>query len=230
MRFLQWALWAIGLTLQSFVLAALLRGGFREFRALFVYVFVLLATTTADIVAFYTISRVHPFYSFYYWTAELMRQSALFALVVSLVIDVVPTPPKTPSVVRRIVGFAGALWILNLVFTWDVDLNAWMTIVVRNLSFVTAVLDLGVWFILISSGARDIRRLLIAGALGLQMTGEAIGTSVRQMFPHHLYSALAGMLFVILSHFLCLAIWWYAFARQPAGRPIEATQKQGARL
>jgi hypothetical protein len=63
------------------VLAALLRGAFREFRVLFVYVFILFGTTLADIGAFYTINRMNPFYPVYYWSAELLRQTALFALV-----------------------------------------------------------------------------------------------------------------------------------------------------
>ena len=52
---------------------------------------------------------------------------------------------------------------------------------IRNLSFFTGVLNLGVWFAYARSRIRDTRRLIIAAGLGLQMTGEAIGHAIRQL-------------------------------------------------
>lgn len=211
MRLLQWTLWALGLGLQYLVLNALVRGPLREFKIVFVYVFLLLATTVGDIAALYTVGRSSTFYPRYYWAAELTRQTAMFAVVVSLIVGVIPESNRKRTILHAVLGAAALFWISSLTWTHSADLNAWMTKVVRNLSFGSAVLDLGLWFALISFRSRDTRRLLIAGGLGLQMTGEAIGQSLRQLLPSYT-TALVGSLFVVFAHFLCLVIWWYAFA------------------
>ena len=90
MRYLQFLLWGVGLALQYAVLAALMRGPIQQFRVVFVYVFLLLATTIGDITALYTVGRTAPFYKVYYWVAELSRQTGLFAVVVSLAVGVLP--------------------------------------------------------------------------------------------------------------------------------------------
>jgi hypothetical protein len=219
MRPLQWTLWGIGLVLQCSVLTVLLRGALRDFRVIFVYVFLLLATTVGDITALYTVGRDSPVYHNYYWGAELTRQSTMFLVVVSLALDVIPDNRRRRVTLNLVMAAAALFWLGSLVLTHQPELNAWMTKVVRNLSFGSAVLDLGLWFTLISSRTRDSTRLLIVGGLGLQMTGEALGTSIRQLFPSFA-TALAGSLFVVFAHFLCLMIWLYAFSRLTSKDPV----------
>ena len=98
-----------------------------------------------------------------------------------------------------------------MAFTRDAETNLWMTRFVRNLSFGAAVVNLGVWFYMISSGRRKLTTLLLAGALGIQMTGEAIGQSLRQILPQQ-YAIGNGV--SVLSHFPCMAIWWRALGRE----------------
>jgi hypothetical protein len=105
-------------------------------------------------------------------------------------------------------------WAASVGPTYNPELNTWMNRVVRNLSFGTAVLNLGLWFVLISTRSGDIRRLVISGALGLQMTGEALGQSFRHLFPQEV-TALTASLFVVGAHFACLLIWWQTLWRRP---------------
>jgi hypothetical protein len=51
---------------------------------------------------------------------------------------------------------------------------------------------------------------MVSGGLGIQMAGKAIGHSLRQLSP---LNPLAGDLVIVLSHLLCLYIWWHAFRR-----------------
>ena len=88
-----------------------------------------------------------------------------------------------------------------------------MTNAFRNVSFCAAVVNLCFWLTLIASPRRNSQILLITGGLGVQMTGAAIGQSLRQLSP---YTVLAGGLVAILSHFLCLFIWWHAL--RPRGQ------------
>lgn len=89
-----------------------------------------------------------------------------------------------------------------------------MTTVARNLSFFTAVLNLVAWFMFVRVQPRDVQRLMIAGGLGLQMTGEAIGQAVRQMNVS-MQVSLGGSIFIVLTHLLCLFIWWRALTPEP---------------
>jgi len=205
----QWAFWVIGLGLQVLLTVTLSQGAGREFPALFAYILSLLATTAADILAFAFLGKASSTYRSYYWSAELVRQSVLFAMVVSLAMHVVPAGRKTEAA-GRMVAIAGAvIWIGSVMIFYSPQLNTWMTAVVRNLSFFTGVLNLLVWFLFARSETRDTQRLMIAGGLGLQMTGEAIGHAVRQLNLSRDIS-LAGSIFVVLTHFLCLFIWWRA--------------------
>ena len=195
------------------MLALYQRSG-REFPAIFAYIACLLVTTSADILAYVLFGKASSSYRTYYWSAELVRQSALFALVVSLAMHMLPDGRRTDAF-GRIVALAGALvWIGSVAFCYSVNLNTWMTTVVRNLSFFTGVLNLVAWFMFAKVQPRDTQRLMIAGGLGLQMTGEAIGQAIRQMQLSYSMS-LGGSIFIVLTHFLCLFIWWRALNVNP---------------
>jgi hypothetical protein len=58
------------------------------------------------------------------------------------------------------------------------------------------------------------------------MTGEAIGQAIRLM-KISTHSNLAGALFVVLSHLLCLFIWWRAL-RASESTPLEEGQREVA--
>jgi len=209
LRALQWAFWVIGLGLQVLVLSTAFQGVVREFPALFAYVVCLFGTTLADIIASQFLGKKSPSFVLYYWCAELVRQSVLFAMVVSLAMHVVPSGRRNEMLTRLIALSGGAVWIGSVIWCYSPHLNTWMVSVIRNLSFFTGVLNLGVWFAYAKSRIRDVRRLIIAAGLGLQMTGEAIGHAIRQLDLSNQVS-LAASIFIVLTHFICLFLWWRA--------------------
>lgn len=209
-KLLQWPLWMVGLTLQSLLIAALLQGAGRQFPAMFTYVVCLLGTTTVDIIATLAFGTGSSSFKTYYWSAELIRQTALFALVASLTAHAVPAGRRADTYGRTVSIVAVVVWVGSVLLYYDDNLNAWMTALVRNLSFLTGIMNLGVWFAYARAENRDILRLMIAAGLGLQMTGEAIGQAIRLM-NFAWQTNLAASLFIVLAHFLCLFIWWRAF-------------------
>jgi hypothetical protein len=211
---LQWAFWIIGLSLQLLLTVTLWQRVGQEFPALFAYIGCLLATTTADILAYVVLGKSSYYYRTYYWSAELLRQTALFSLVISLAMHMLPNDRKTAAFGRIIALAGGAIWIGSVALCYSTNLNAWMTTVVRNLSFFTGVLNLVAWFMFARLQPRDTQRLMIAGGLGLQMTGEAIGQAIRQL-NISMQVSLAGSIFIVLTHFLCLFIWWRALTLDP---------------
>lgn len=212
MTALQWTLWIVGLCLQSLLLAVLTQGAARRFPALFAYVVCLVGTTTADILASVLFGVSTSKFVNYYWSAELVRQSALFALVAALAFHVIPSSGRKGQVYNRLFTVAAvAIWAGSLLITYDPRMNRWMTAVVRNLSFFTGILNLIAWFAYARAQNRDMVRLMIVAGLGLQMTGEAIGQAIRQMRIWEA-SNLTGGLIIVLSHMLCLYIWWRALS------------------
>jgi hypothetical protein len=211
---LQWIFWVIGLSLQLLLTVTLWQRAGREFPALFAYIGCLVVTTTADILAYVVLGRASYYYRTYYWSAELLRQTALFSLVISLAMHMLPEGRRTAAFGRLIALTGGAIWLGSVALCYSTNLNNWMTSVARNLSFFTAALNLVAWFMFARVQPRDVQRLMIAGGLGLQMTGEAIGQAVRQMNVSIQVTA-GGSIFIVLTHLLCLFIWWRALTLEP---------------
>lgn len=209
MKYLQWAFWIIGLNLQLLVISAFLQGAVRQFPIIFGYCVCLLVTTVTDIGAYTLLGSRHPAYATYYWLAELIRQSGLFCVVISLVMDALPEGRNRTALLRTVVTGAFVLWAGSIIVHHHWRISLWMTRVVRDLSFSSAVVNLLLWFALISARQRDTRRLLITGGLGLQMTGEAIGQSIRQLSRSPV-AVMGGNIIIVVTHFICLYIWWQA--------------------
>jgi hypothetical protein len=218
---LQWIMWAVGLSLQYLVLAGMAAGAWRTYVVAFTYVILLITATVTDIAAFFVIDTKARWVA-YYWTAELVRQTAMFAVVTDLAVRMAARGRARRTGTLVLIGIAALYWAGSIVFLRQPDVGEWMTRVVRNLSFGAAVVNLALWFRLISQSERDARDLAIAGGLGLQMTGEAMGQSVRSLFPSLVYG---GNLIIVFGHYLCMLVWWQAFARERLRLPGRAIRQ-----
>lgn len=216
MKDFQWAFWIIGLTFQYLVTQALLSGPFRQFTVIFAYLLCLAITTIADILMRLDVGKLGSTYIRYYWAMDLLRESAVYAVVISLVLHAMPDSRRRAALLRLLVALALLFWVGSIVVYQDPHVSKWMTKVVRNLSFCSAVATLVLWFVLIASEKRDTRLLVITGGLGLQMTGEAIGQSLIQISKS---TQIVGVLTLMFAHFLCLYIWWRAFSTSPENSP-----------
>jgi len=161
-------------------------------------------------------------YALYYWTGESVRQFLIFLLMLSLIR-------------RALEGVAGASrwnWILPLLSVIGVSLTFliaphgrslafYMTVLSRNLSFCTALLNLALWSAILRGRKRAVQLLLVSGGIGIQTTGQAIGHSLRSISPS---TTAPGNLLIVLGHILCLAVWSYAFR----SRAVETRPEQVA--
>ena len=95
-------------------------------------------------------------------------------------------------------------------------MNPWLRI-----EFRAAVLDLGLWALLIGARHKDYKLLMVSGALGIQFTADAIGQALRFLSHSPTSVQLTGYL-ISCANLVCLYIFWQAF-RSPAG-------SNGARL
>jgi drug/metabolite transporter (DMT)-like permease len=91
-----------------------------------------------------------------------------------------------------------------------------MTPWTRDLNFCAAILNVGLWVLLIGSRQKDRKLLLITGGLGLQFTGGAIGQALRDMSPTIVAAASD---FLMITNVARIYIWWVAFRAKPKTPP-----------
>jgi len=226
----------VGIPLEVLVLVAMLRGHYRRYPALFLYmssVFVVsLVETPLYVIGHLDIVRSgdRSLWSQYlkcYWIDERVLMGLVFVVVVSLIYQ---ATAKLRS--RRLMRFAvilsavlfpsAAFWIQ---YNPSVPTGQWMTAWTSNLNFCAAILDMGLWAMLIAARERDSRLLMFSGALGILFTGAAIGESVSNLAVARHSSTLTflGGLVDILSNLTFLYVWWQALrVREAGGRNVAA--------
>jgi hypothetical protein len=204
-----------GTVLQLLLVAAMFRAGAREYRVLFVYCVVLLVTSAVEATTFLGANRVTTSTA-YYWTSDSIRQVLLYVVVISLIFSASDQSTKRASIRRLLIAGSSLFAALSLYFTYNRGLDLWMTQFSRNVGFLAVILNLILWAALLKHRRPDQTLLLVSGGMGIQMAGKAIGHSLRQLR----LTVTAGDLVIVLSHLLCLYIWWQAF-RKPSEEPAE---------
>jgi hypothetical protein len=208
-----------GTVLQILLVAAMLRAGWKEYGVLFAYCVVLLVTSAVEATTFLGMNRVTASTA-YYWTSDSIRQVLLYVVVISLIFSASDQSAKRESIRRLLIAGSVLFAALSLYFTHQRGLDFWMTRFSRNLGFLAVILNLILWAALLKHRRPDQILLLVSGGLGIQMAGKAIGHALRQLSPSTL---TLGNLVIVLSHLVCLYIWWQAF-RKPSRQPAEVPE------
>ena len=221
----------IGLPLELLIIAALVRGPYKRFPAILAYMVVTFLTTVIEIpanIAYYRGEQQSArSRAFYYWFNERVLLVLLFLVVFTLIWHA--TADVRSRKLVRLTLIVGPILFAAASFLIHYNPNAlgpgeWMTPWTRDLYFGNAVLDLGLWTLLIASREKDRCLLMLSGALGVQFTGEAIGGSIRYLgeaiFGHTAQARpliLMGNVLMMAANLACMYIWWQAFREAPAG-------------
>lgn len=213
--------YVIGLPLELLIIAALLRGEYKRFPFLFLYVLADFLTSVIEIrpslnYGSRTPEAVHE-WAVIYWVDERIMQTLVFLLVISLIYQAATTLRPRRTVIVLVI--CATLLVVGVSFLVHHDsamkVGKWMTPWTRDLNFVAAILDLGLWVMLMRPGRKDYRLVAISGALGILFTGQAIGQSMRnigQLLATRSPSlVLAGNVVHMLANLACLYIWWRTF-------------------
>jgi|ERR1017187_1021034 hypothetical protein len=211
----------VGLPLAFMVIAVLLRGEYRRYPFIFLYALVDFVTSILEIrpaVAYGSATpELKKQFAQMFWFNERIMQVLVFVLVISLVYSA--TKHLRP---RRLLltGIICGTVLLAAISLWahyaDPNLALgryrYMTPWTRDLNFCAAILDLGLWALLIGSKKKDYKLLLVTGALGIQFAGGAIGQSLRDVSPAMVTVASD---FTVITGLARVYIWWQAFRRKP---------------
>lgn len=216
---IQIAALAVWLPLNLLVISALLRGEYRRFPFIFVYVLVEFLATAAEIPAYWAVFAHSPrgvdLQVYIYWMDEAIAQILIFVVVMDLIYRATEKHPARRMLRIGLVLGAVSFAAVSLAIHYKpTRAGVWMTPWTRDLSVSAAILDLALWILLIASREKDRRVLLLSGALGIYFTGEAIGYSVMQLaaFFHRSHAlALFGSTLVVAADIVRSYIWLRVF-------------------
>jgi len=218
---MQYAFWLIGLPLELLIIAALVRGPYRRFPVVFIYLVTLFLANVVDMAVFtasFSGVRLAHTRAFYYWIDQGILQLMVYSVVISLIYGATATI-RSRALVRTILTAAAVVFAAgSFLVHYDPHMVAgmWMTLWSRDLNFASAILDLALWAMLLGSQKKETGLLLLSGGLGIEFTGEAIGQSVREWLP---WTLSPGDVIVALANVACLWIWWQALRTAPAADP-----------
>ncbi len=228
--------WAVGLTLEILILAALLRGQYARFPFIFAYTLAGFLTTVIEIRLVLNLRNhrqgAEYWFTWWYWRSEGLLQLLIFAVVISLIYHAVGRGRARRIVLIGLIG--GAVLFAGITFLINYDprtrrIGLWMTPWSRDLYVVSTVLDLALWGMLIASKKKDHTLLALSGALGIQLTGEAIGESIRYL-ANHLFRTvhavqIPGNILILLANLTAMYIWWQTFRQHPLPPAAGAASK-----
>jgi len=205
--------YTVGLPLELLVIAALVRGPYRQFPAVFAYSLADFFSTVIelplaiDYFRNYASTGVHHPFVFWYWLDEVVLQFLVFIVVLSLIWQA--TSEARSRRPLRLGLILGSLLVAGISFLIQYDPHVltglWMTPWASEMSFASAILDLFLWALLIAKRQKDPRVLMLSGGLGIMFAGEATGEALRNMSRS---VVLAGGILMVFTHLAFLYVWW----------------------
>ena len=198
-------------------LQAMLEGAWRRFPVLFIYLCLTFSLSAPMSIAFLVSGATWTGVSrSVYWILSVSMQ--LCGVVLLLVLT--RKSGEHRSDIRRVVQLMSAAFIVAIMcsgtFHFPIYLsglpNRWMTLISRDVALVSAVMNMILWSLLLSSRKRDPTILLISAGLGLQCTIDAMGHAMR-FFPNEVKDV--GNLVISAGSILTSYVWYRIFQPPP---------------
>jgi len=182
----------------------------RRYPFLLLYLFAALVSQSLNLVLYARLGTVHsPVYINTYYTGDMVLHSLILTMVLFLIREALVgnRAPDASAVAILVCGVAFVTATLYLLYTGAGSFYP----LSRNLSFVEEVLNFVLWTVLIRNRSRDVVLLLVSAGLGIQVTGEVIGRSVRMYVTSPSIDWLPNAL-VMICQLFALYVWYRAFA------------------
>ncbi len=198
-------------SLVCFTLWVILRSGaWRNYPFLLLY---LAAGLVEEGAIMLVLSRTHDTasrtYALTYWTSDMVLHALLIVLLLLLMREALRGRSGFDGTSLLIVTIVGILAACALYLLFG-PLNAKGTSLSRDLSFCEEILNFVLWTILLRNRTRDIVLLLVSAGVGIQVTGEVIGHTLRLLTESPTLVWLPTTI-VLLCETGALLIWCKAF-------------------
>jgi len=204
---------AVGLTLTCFLLAVIFRsGGWRRYPFLAAYLSLGLVYQVFGIVIYSRPNGAESrFYAMTYWSGDVLSHGMILLLVLFLIREALVGNRGPDMSAFMIVAPVVAFVVVTLYLLFSPRSGKhWMFPLSRNLSFIEEVLNFILWTILIRNRSRDMVLLLVSAGLGIQVTGEVIGRTIRLYARSPSISWLPDAI-IVLCQVGALYVWYRAF-------------------
>jgi hypothetical protein len=215
----------VDVALQFVLLFFLLRGPFRRYVFLFVYSITFLITTLTEFVLIHSHRPV--LYRRVYWTDEIATDLLLFLVVISLIYLASEGSAVRPKMSKILMAIVAIVLVIPFVILnppsffaatgWTSAWGRWFNGTSQVLNFGAAIMNLGLWSVLLTSRKRDPQLLKVSIGVGVAVAGQAIGFGLRRFLPDTAVRQIPD-LFMSLTHVLSVLLWCWAFktaARRP---------------
>lgn len=201
----------LGLIFLVALLAVMLwSGAWRRYPFLLLYLFAALTAEALDLLLYARIGNVHsPVYFNTYYTGDMVLHGLILTMVLFLIREAL-VGNHSPDLSAFAIFACGIAFVAATLYMLYTGAGSFFPLS-RNLSFVEEVLNFVLWTILIRNRSRDVVLLLVSAGLGIQVTGEVIGRSVRMYVVSPSVSWLPDAL-VMICQLFALYVWYRAFA------------------
>jgi hypothetical protein len=227
------SLTAVGLALICFLIAVIFRsGGWRRYPFLALYLATALIYQVTAMVVYAKVSNAEsPAYAMTYWTGDTVLHGLILLMVLFLIREALVGNKGLDLAAFMIVAPVVAFVVIILYLLQpEHSGRGWIFPLSRNLSFIEEVLNFILWTVLIRNRSRDVVLLLVSAGLGIQVTGEVIGRTIRLYAVDPSVSWLPDAI-ILLCEVGALFVWYRAFRAygrkraeaRPESRPSPAT-------
>jgi hypothetical protein len=216
----------LGLLLDILVVACLVRGPLKRFIFVFFYCLVEAVIFVIGGLSYLHLGPRGLRYENFFWTADLVTHVLITLILLSLIRESLGSNADLKRLASWALPVAIAGVALGSVLTFqDPNINVWMTPVSRNLSFAEEILNFMLWTALIRNRDYDRLLLFISAGIGIQVTGEVIGHTIRTFITMRTMIWLPDTL-LMASEIICLLTWAWAFGRPKNPVPLAPTRRR----
>jgi len=216
----------IGLVLDILVVAYLVRGPLKRFVFVFCYCLVEAVGFVIGSLSYLHLGPRGLRYESFFWAADLVIHGLTTLILLSLIRESLGSNAHLKRLASWVLPVAVIGVAVGSVLTFqDPSINVWMTPVSRNLSFCEEILNFMLWTALIRNRDYDRLLLFISAGIGVQVTGEVIGHTIRTFMRKGTMIWLPDTLLMV-SEIICLLTWVWAFSRSKGSVPLAPPRPQ----
>src|SRR5216684_2882064 len=175
-----WVPALIALLLDILLIVYLVRGPLKRF----IFVFCYCLIEAVDIVGLGYL-QLRPSglpYESFFWAADWVSHALITLILLSLIRESLGSSADLRRLASWVLPVAIAGVAIGSVLAFrdpSIKISVWMTPVTRNLSFAEEILNFMLWTALIRNRDYDRLLLFISAGIGVQVTGEVIGHTIR---------------------------------------------------
>jgi hypothetical protein len=225
MSFGQFLELSLSVSLEIAVLVYLARHALSRFPHVFLYTLFQVCSVVILNICSIQLAGDRVAYARVYWILDSIQHGLILLLIVSLIGKSLEGNPSRARIIRMLAFAILCLAAASFALLYDTRINFWMIPVSRNFSFLEEMFNLALWTLLLQRREFDFQLLLVSAGIGVQVTGEVIGHTLR-LYSHSPSTVWFPNLLVYVSEVCCLAIWLWAF-RKPATVMSPASPEPG---